>query len=163
MEPISLRAQHRQDNRDLRSKIQALKNSIPKGDKKKKKEVQQEIAALEAQSASVHEAELKNGRSARNFESNEENSGNESFDAEENEILVCISGWLLMWKNDGAEESNNNVVEESTNGVAEESSNDDVQEPKRRVWKMSKQNLRKVLNAARAIILMILASKVGEK
>lgn len=35
--------------KDLRAKIQALKKSVPKGDKKKKKEVQAEIAMLEAE------------------------------------------------------------------------------------------------------------------
>ena len=35
--------------KELRAKIQALKKSVPKGDKKKKKEVQAEIAMLEAE------------------------------------------------------------------------------------------------------------------
>lgn len=41
------------------AKIQSLKHGVPKGDKKRKKEVQTEINALEAELKSKHENELK--------------------------------------------------------------------------------------------------------
>ncbi|XP_045472122.1 deubiquitinase OTUD6B [Harmonia axyridis] len=42
-----IRQKHKQEKKDLHSKIQSLKRSVPKGDKKKKKEVTEQIAQLE--------------------------------------------------------------------------------------------------------------------
>lgn len=41
------------------AKIQALKKATPKGDKKKKREVTQEIENLESEMAARHQLELK--------------------------------------------------------------------------------------------------------
>ena len=42
----------------FKAKIQHLKHSIPKGDKKKKKDVTAEIAILEVELSAAHEKEL---------------------------------------------------------------------------------------------------------
>ncbi|XP_050515346.1 deubiquitinase OTUD6B-like [Diabrotica virgifera virgifera] len=49
---------HRQEKKDLQSKIQALKKTVPKGDKKKKKEITEEIAKLELELDEKHRKEL---------------------------------------------------------------------------------------------------------
>ncbi|KAJ1860733.1 OTU protein [Coemansia sp. RSA 2703] len=54
-----LEARHRREKRDLVTKISALKRTVPKGDKRKKKEVSSEIAALEAELKDRHNAEIK--------------------------------------------------------------------------------------------------------
>ena len=48
----------RKEKKELQAKIQALKNSIPKGDKKKKKQVTAEIASLESDLDQKHSAEM---------------------------------------------------------------------------------------------------------
>ncbi|ORX73561.1 OTU-domain-containing protein [Linderina pennispora] len=53
-----LETRHRKETKELTSKVMSLKKSIPKGDKRKKKEVTAEIAVLEAQLAERHDAEL---------------------------------------------------------------------------------------------------------
>ncbi|KAJ1932304.1 nuclear protein localization protein 4, partial [Linderina macrospora] len=53
-----LETRHRKETKDLTSKVMSLKKSIPKGDKRKKKEVTAEIAVLEAELAERHTAEL---------------------------------------------------------------------------------------------------------
>lgn len=55
-EEISKR--HKQQKKDLQSKIQSLKKSVPKGDKKKKKEIAEEIAKLELELEEQHKKEL---------------------------------------------------------------------------------------------------------
>lgn len=63
MENISLdediEARHKKERKGLQSKIQALKKTAGKGDKKKKKEVLEEIARLEANLDQKHADELK--------------------------------------------------------------------------------------------------------
>ncbi|KAJ2779906.1 OTU protein [Coemansia interrupta] len=54
-----LEARHRREKRDLVAKISALKRTVPKGDKRKKKEVTSEIAVLEAELKDRHAAEIK--------------------------------------------------------------------------------------------------------
>lgn len=49
---------HKQEKKDLQSKIQGLKKSVPKNDKKKKKEITDEIARLEKELADKHILEL---------------------------------------------------------------------------------------------------------
>ncbi|KAJ8951796.1 hypothetical protein NQ318_019769 [Aromia moschata] len=49
---------HKQEKKDLQGKVQGLKKSIPKGDKKKKKEVTDEIAQLEQELEERHKQEL---------------------------------------------------------------------------------------------------------
>lgn len=55
---------HRQEKKDLQSKIQSIKKSIPKGDKKKKKEITEEIAQLENDLEEKHKEELNNFKSS---------------------------------------------------------------------------------------------------
>ena len=47
-------------NSSSKAEIQKLKNTVSKGDKKKKKEVTTQIALLEHQLSQRHEEELKN-------------------------------------------------------------------------------------------------------
>jgi len=55
----ALLKQQRKEKKDLQAKIQGLKKTASKGDKKKKKEVTEEIAKLEADLNAKHENELK--------------------------------------------------------------------------------------------------------
>ncbi|XP_018569173.1 OTU domain-containing protein 6B [Anoplophora glabripennis] len=50
---------HKQEKKDLQSKVQGLKKSIPKGDKKKKKDITEEIAKLESELEEKHRNELR--------------------------------------------------------------------------------------------------------
>ncbi|RZB39090.1 OTU and/or Peptidase C65 domain containing protein [Asbolus verrucosus] len=50
---------HKQERRDLQSKIQSLKKSVTKGDKKKKKEISEEIARLEQELDQKQSSELE--------------------------------------------------------------------------------------------------------
>ncbi|VEN46868.1 unnamed protein product [Callosobruchus maculatus] len=53
-----LAKRHKQEKKDLQAKIQGLKKSVPKGDKKKKKDILDEIAKLEADLDEKHKLEL---------------------------------------------------------------------------------------------------------
>ena len=55
----ALAKRHRKEKKDLQSKIQQIKKSASKGDKKKKKEVNDEITRLENEMKSRHEEEVK--------------------------------------------------------------------------------------------------------
>lgn len=57
---------HRKERKELQSKIQALKKTATKGDKKKKKEVQEEIVKLELDLSKKQEAELESLKSTTN-------------------------------------------------------------------------------------------------
>ncbi|XP_022914139.2 deubiquitinase OTUD6B [Onthophagus taurus] len=59
MEGETMLKRHRQERKDLQAKIQALKKSAPKGDKKKKKEIQDMITQLEKELDDKHNLELK--------------------------------------------------------------------------------------------------------
>lgn len=52
-------ARHRKEKKELQAQIQQLKHSIPKGDKKKKKDVVAQIAVLESELDAKHEQELQ--------------------------------------------------------------------------------------------------------
>ncbi|KAK3810374.1 MAG: hypothetical protein J3Q66DRAFT_65969 [Benniella sp.] len=54
-----LRARHKKEQRELTAKVTALKKTATKGDKKKKKEVNEEIAQLEHAQSLQHEREEK--------------------------------------------------------------------------------------------------------
>ncbi|KAJ1732208.1 OTU protein [Coemansia biformis] len=54
-----LEARHRTEKKELVARVTALKKTVPKGDKRKKKEVGAEIAELEKEQADRHGAELK--------------------------------------------------------------------------------------------------------
>ena len=68
-EKDALLQRHKQELKDLRAKIQYMKKAVPKGDKKRKKEVTAETARLEQELQEKHEQELKsvetNGESVR--------------------------------------------------------------------------------------------------
>ncbi|CAH1962586.1 unnamed protein product [Acanthoscelides obtectus] len=53
-----LSKRHKQEKKDLQAKIQGLKKGVPKGDKKKKKDILDEIAKLEADLNEKHKLEL---------------------------------------------------------------------------------------------------------
>lgn len=55
---------HKQEKKDLQAKIQGMKKSVPKGDKKKKKEIADEIAKLEDDLEKRHSEELKTVQSS---------------------------------------------------------------------------------------------------
>ncbi|XP_077404810.1 deubiquitinase OTUD6B [Vanacampus margaritifer] len=50
---------HRRDKKDLQAKIQSMKNSVPKNDKKKRKQMMEEIAKMEAELDQKHGEELR--------------------------------------------------------------------------------------------------------
>ncbi|KAM4549919.1 deubiquitinase OTUD6B [Fundulus diaphanus] len=51
--------QHRKEKKDLQAKIQGMKNAIPKNDKKRRKQLTEEIAKLESDLSQKHDEELK--------------------------------------------------------------------------------------------------------
>ena len=56
---LSMEARHRREWKELRAKIQQLKKSATKGDKKRKKEVGVEVERLERELEERHEREKK--------------------------------------------------------------------------------------------------------
>ncbi|KAH7981267.1 hypothetical protein HPB49_022852 [Dermacentor silvarum] len=50
---------HRKERKELQAKIQSLKHSVPKGDKKRKKDVAAEVAILEAELEEKHKKDLE--------------------------------------------------------------------------------------------------------
>uniref|UniRef100_A0A3B4XQA4 ubiquitinyl hydrolase 1 n=1 Tax=Seriola lalandi dorsalis TaxID=1841481 RepID=A0A3B4XQA4_SERLL len=54
-----LAKQHRKEKKDLQAKIQSMKNAVPKNDKKRRKQLTEEIAKLEADLSQKHEEELR--------------------------------------------------------------------------------------------------------
>uniref|UniRef100_A0A3P9NJL8 ubiquitinyl hydrolase 1 n=1 Tax=Poecilia reticulata TaxID=8081 RepID=A0A3P9NJL8_POERE len=54
---------HRKEKKDLQAKIQGMKNSVPKNDKKRRKQLTEEIAKLESDLSQQHEEELKQMKS----------------------------------------------------------------------------------------------------
>ncbi|KAK2887057.1 hypothetical protein Q8A67_015285 [Cirrhinus molitorella] len=54
-----LAKQHRKEKKDLQAKIQSMKNAVPKNDKKRRKQLTEDIAKLEAELTQKHENELK--------------------------------------------------------------------------------------------------------
>ncbi|KAL5277108.1 OTUD6B family protein [Megaselia abdita] len=70
-------SRHRKEKKDLQAKIQSLKKSATKGDKKKRKEVLEEIAKLEIDSEKKHSEELNNFNNSKNKEEVIENSAPE--------------------------------------------------------------------------------------
>lgn len=69
---------HKKERKELQSKIQALKKTAGKGDKKKKKEVLEEIARLEANLDQKHADELKQAENKVNNCSNAEPDANQN-------------------------------------------------------------------------------------
>ncbi|RVE66539.1 hypothetical protein OJAV_G00108100 [Oryzias javanicus] len=56
--------QHRKEKKDLQAKIQSMKNAVPKNDKKRRKQLTEEIAKLEADLNQKHEEEFQQLKSA---------------------------------------------------------------------------------------------------
>lgn len=57
-EEAALLHQHRKEKRDLQAKIQSMKNSVPKNDKKRRKQLTEDIAKMEAELEERHRQEL---------------------------------------------------------------------------------------------------------
>jgi len=78
-----LKARQKKELKDMQAKIMQLKKSV-NGNKKRKKEVQQEIQAMEAEIKERHQKEIDefnaNNTSASNEEINEDNVVEESTD-----------------------------------------------------------------------------------
>lgn len=75
-----LSARHKKERKELQAKIQALKKTAGKGDKKKKKEVLEEIARLESDLDKKHADELAQAENTEKTTTNEENLNNEQDD-----------------------------------------------------------------------------------
>ncbi|KAL7829407.1 hypothetical protein AOLI_G00302920 [Acnodon oligacanthus] len=54
-----LAKQHRKEKKELQAKIQSMKNAVPKNDKKRRKQLTDDVARLEAELSQKHENELK--------------------------------------------------------------------------------------------------------
>lgn len=54
-----LAKQHRKEKKDLQAKIQCMKNAVPKNDKKRRKQLMEDVAKLEADLSQKHEEELR--------------------------------------------------------------------------------------------------------
>lgn len=78
----SIESRQKKERKELQAKIQALKKTAGKGDKKKKKEVLEEIARLEA------DLEIKHANEVKQIESNSINNLNEQND-NRNDIEEC--------------------------------------------------------------------------
>lgn len=55
----TLAKQQRKEKKDLQAKVQSMKNAVPKNDKKRRKQLTEDIAKLEAELNQKHEEELK--------------------------------------------------------------------------------------------------------
>ncbi|CAG9814331.1 unnamed protein product [Phaedon cochleariae] len=88
---------HRQEKKDLQSKVQSMKKGVPKGDKKKKKEITEEIAKLESDLEVRHQQELNElNNISENCNIIDNNSGadessEESLDTREIETSVSVN------------------------------------------------------------------------
>ncbi|XP_018124021.1 OTU domain-containing protein 6B isoform X1 [Xenopus laevis] len=51
--------QHRKEKKDLQAKIQSMKNNVPKNDKKRRKQLTEDIAKLEAELEARHKGDLE--------------------------------------------------------------------------------------------------------
>ncbi|XP_012691573.2 deubiquitinase OTUD6B [Clupea harengus] len=54
-----LAKQHRKEKKDLQGQIQSMKNAVPKNDKKRRKQLLEDITRLEAELSQKHEEELR--------------------------------------------------------------------------------------------------------
>ncbi|XP_073406613.1 deubiquitinase OTUD6B [Dendrobates tinctorius] len=57
-EEAALVRQHRKEKKELQAKIQSMKNSVPKNDKKKRKQLTEDIAKMESELEEKHKQEL---------------------------------------------------------------------------------------------------------
>ncbi|XP_040043865.2 deubiquitinase OTUD6B [Gasterosteus aculeatus] len=63
-----LAKQHRKEKKDAQAKIQSMKNAIPKTDKKRRKQLTEEIAKIETDLNQKHDEELRQLKSTTNTE-----------------------------------------------------------------------------------------------
>ncbi|XP_049891206.1 deubiquitinase OTUD6B [Epinephelus moara] len=77
-----LAKQHRKEKKDLQAKIQSMKNAIPKNDKKRRKQLTEEIAKIEADLSQKHEEELRQLKSNANTKVEEVLNGVETMKVE---------------------------------------------------------------------------------
>ncbi|XP_072226842.1 deubiquitinase OTUD6B [Leuresthes tenuis] len=77
--------QHRKEKKDLQGKIQSMKNAVPKNDKKRRKQLTEEIAKLEADLNQKHEEEFRQLKPATDTEVEEAVNGVESLRMESGE------------------------------------------------------------------------------
>ncbi|XP_065203245.1 deubiquitinase OTUD6B [Planococcus citri] len=73
---------HRKEKKELQGKLQALKKSASKGDKKRKKEVTEEIARLEAETIKRQEDEIAAFKSKNDMDDKSQNGDDISEDME---------------------------------------------------------------------------------
>ncbi|XP_030003906.1 deubiquitinase OTUD6B [Sphaeramia orbicularis] len=73
-----LAKQHRKEKKDLQAKIQSMKNAVPKNDKKRRKQLTEEITKLEADLNQKHEEEVKQLKSTTDTKVEEVINGVES-------------------------------------------------------------------------------------
>lgn len=66
-----MKERHKKELKELQAKIQSMKHAVPKGDKKKKKQVTSEIAILEAELQKKHDEELRTFENDREKEIND--------------------------------------------------------------------------------------------
>ncbi|KAG8539639.1 hypothetical protein GDO81_020603 [Engystomops pustulosus] len=57
-EEAALLGQHRREKKELQAKIQSMKNSVPKNDKKRRKQLNEDVAKLESELEERHKLEL---------------------------------------------------------------------------------------------------------
>ncbi|KAJ7374532.1 OTU domain-containing protein 6B [Desmophyllum pertusum] len=77
---------HKKEVKELQAKIQSLKHTVPKGDKKKKKEVTLEIAKLEEELTNRHKKELSEA-----LENDSTKESNQELDVSEEMEAVSIN------------------------------------------------------------------------
>ncbi|XP_051925239.1 deubiquitinase OTUD6B [Hippocampus zosterae] len=75
--------QHRREKKDLQAKIQSMKNSVPKNDKKRRKQMTEEIAKMEAELDHKHDEELRQLVSTSDTQVEEAVNGVEGLTVEE--------------------------------------------------------------------------------
>ncbi|XP_078123246.1 deubiquitinase OTUD6B isoform X2 [Sander vitreus] len=63
-----LAKKHRKEKKDMQAKIQSMKNAIPKNDKKRRKQMTEEISKIEADLSQKHEEELRQLKSTNDTE-----------------------------------------------------------------------------------------------
>ncbi|XP_039977732.1 deubiquitinase OTUD6B [Xiphias gladius] len=80
-----LAKQHRKEKKDLQAKIQSMKNAVPKNDKKRRKQLTEEISKLEADLSQKHEEEFRQLKSTNDTMVEEVINGVENIKMEDGE------------------------------------------------------------------------------
>ncbi|KAJ1854059.1 OTU protein, partial [Coemansia sp. RSA 486] len=101
-----LEARHRREKKDLAAKLMALKKTVTKGDKRKKKEVAAEIALLEAELNDRHAAEVKRFGTVSANQQNDASGAAGPVDADAEAALVAAASNVSISGPDPASASN---------------------------------------------------------